>query len=191
LAVRLLGILRIGILAACSGPAISRPTPLPPTPPPREIAISSAAANALSERIKDAILAQDSRIELDIREEELTSYLVLEAQNADKTVSAPRIWITPEGLWMHAPIASGRHRGPYVAPSTTNDLLILIYPTASQGSLHVTITTASWRGRALPRWLLTWAETAVNDALADTNLAVDVEQIILSEGSLRIVLVPR
>ncbi len=127
-----------------------------------------------------------------IREEELTSYLVLNTQDAGyRAMGTLHIWITQDGLWVHTQIPLGLDRDPRARLKVDDGLLTLIRPTASEGALHVTIDAASWRGHSLPRWLLHSIEVAANDALVDANLPMDVEQIVLDEGSLRIVLTPR
>jgi hypothetical protein len=192
LAVRILGILGILILAACSGPAATRPGHLPLTPPPREIVVSPEAANAFSERIQGAIHTQDATIEIEVREEELTSYLVLNAEDAGyKAMGTLRIWLTHDGIWVHIPVPLAPDRDSRAILKADDHLLALIRPTASEGALHVTIDAARWLGHALPRWLLTSIQMAANDALVDANLPMDVDQIVLDEGSLRIVLMPR
>ena len=82
----------------------------------------------------------------------------------------------------------GLDRAPRTVRSANDDVAALIRPTVSEGALHITIVTATWRGHTLPRWLLASAEAVANDALADANLALDVEQIVLGEGSLHILL---
>jgi hypothetical protein len=192
LAVRILDILWIAILTACAGPVASRTSPLPLTPPPREVAISPAAANAFNERIQNALDAQDANIEIEVHEEELTSYLVLNAENASyKAMSALRIWITHDGVWVHTPIPGEPDRDPRARLNADDGLLALIRPTVSEGALHVSLDAARWRGRAVPRWLLTLIEAAANDALVDADLPANVEQIVLGEGALHIVLTPR
>ena len=107
-------------------------------------------------------------------EEELTSYVALNVQGS--SVRSIAIWITRGGIHVSAELhLLGQHTVEAALDVTCHD-----------GQLQTRMQHATLDRRPLPRFVLASIQEATNDALADAHLFIDVEQIILREGSVLI-----
>lgn len=164
----LTSLLLLSLLVSC------RPAPLAiPKEPTREIVVSAEAAKRLNDMISDATRSKGP-LRLLISEEELTSYVALNVQGS--SVRSIAIWITRGGIHVSAELhLLGQHTVEAALDVTCHD-----------GQLQTRMQHATLDRRPLPRFVLASIQEATNDALADAHLFIDVEQIILREGSVLI-----
>lgn len=146
--------------------------------PQREIDVSMPSAQALGERFERVLTASGPHA-IAFTEEELTSYLALGL--GDAWLRNPQVWLTSQGVYMRADLTLHQ----------TWQLCLLIRPTTHEGRLRVSLIAGSLGGHAIPRWVLASAESALNDALTDTELPVYIEELVLGEGSAHVTLTPR
>jgi hypothetical protein len=139
-------------------------------PSPRPV-ISEEAAHQLSERVSKA-LQTPGPLHLNLTEEELTSYLALNAQSLP--LEAPTLRLIQGQLWFWAKIAVWSH------PVICGELNL----TCDKGQIRVHLNQAWLNGQRLPRFLLASVEQAANDALADIQLPLQVEHISIGDGTM-------
>lgn len=165
-----LALMSLMVLVGCA----QRARPIPSAPPPRAIPISAEAAQRLSERFA-AALAQPGPFQIAITEEELASYLALNAGEGPlKDIS---LWLTEQGAYLSAKIELGR-RYPLAAQVTV---------ISEQGRPRLRLVWLTVAGRSMPRWIQASLEHAFNDALADAHLPLRLEEIRWGEGNLTLV----
>lgn len=163
-------LLLAGLLLGCG----ESTKPLPLENPPRPIPISQEAATRLEERFTEA-MRNHTRMDLTLSDEEATSYAVQALQgNGMRELS---IWFTP--LLAHVQ-ASIDYRGNH----TVKAILTLEAP---QGILKMHVQRATLDGQKVPRWILASVEAAANDAIADAQSPLWVEEITCGNGTLHLI----
>jgi hypothetical protein len=158
------------LLVGCGGRA-AIPTSDQPFKP---VVVSEEASRRAVEHVM-AALDEPGPFRLTLTDEELTSYLATDAPN--DTIDDVAIWLTPNQVHLAGQLrAWGQHRIQAV-------LTLIPY----EGTLRVGIQRGLLDGRPLPRFLLASLEKAINDALADAASPVEIDQVLVSEGSVLIV----
>jgi|YNPNPStandDraft_1061719.scaffolds.fasta_scaffold06306_3 hypothetical protein len=149
--------------------------PTPSAPPAREITPSREAAQRLSERFATA-LAQPGPVQLTLYEDELTSYLALNA--GEGALRGITVWLTGEGAYLAGQLTFGKKLYPLAA---------LVTVTSERGQPRLRLLWFTLAGRSVPRWVQRSLEQALNDALTDAHLPLDLQEVRWSEGSLTLV----
>lgn len=153
------------VLAACSPVALPAGEELS-----GQAEISPELARSLRDRVAEAMQG-DGAFRLLVNEEELNSYLAHVLQ--ETWVRELTVQLTKEGVYLSAGIY-------LLGPRSMQASLDV---TADCGRPKVCVRHASLDGHPLPRLLLASIQEAMNDALADANLPVRVQDAMFSEGS--------
>ncbi len=163
-------LLTLVMLLSCA----RRSSVIPSAPPARAVIISAEAAQRLSDRCA-AALAQSGPFQLTIAEEELASYLALNA--GEGPLRGVALWLTHEGAYLSARLELGRGY----------PLAALVTLTSDRGQPRMRLLWLTVAGHSAPRWIQASLEQALNDALADARLPLHLEEAIWDEGSLTLI----
>ncbi|MCD6289787.1 MAG: hypothetical protein J7M34_04730 [Anaerolineae bacterium] len=155
-----------------------------PHPPNRALPISEQAADHLVKRWKTAWqqAGQSNQIELQITEEELTSFLNLRLiANKKLPIVEPKVWFDPDGIYIE-----GQLNVPQI-PLKPNVLLVLdVY--AEDGNLRVDPTQGAIGSLPMPKAMLSTIDESLDTFLANAHANFAVQSLTLGEGTLTLTL---